>query len=840
MCRTRPLIAALFVCLCAPLTAQTWVDLLLDENAPVPQVKAAFDAHWAGRPYSRSKGWKQFQRWYWFNEQRTWPHGERMRPDVLLQATEEMRSMRNQRSGARDEAVWEPLGPTTWTSTSYNPGNGRVNCVFADPSNNSTLYAGTPSAGVWRSTDGGNTWSTLFTDLPSMGVSGVAIDTTGTGTIYIATGDGDASDTYSAGVLKSTDDGSTWITTGLNWNITQSRTTRALRMHPDDPLEMYCAASNGLFRTTDGAETWQQVVIGSFRDVEYMPGDTTLVYACTDQLYRSVPGGAGFTGSGITGLPTSAQVGRMAIAVTPADPLTVYVLCSNEEDNGFLGLYRSTDGGSNFFQVSNSPNLFGYEQDGSDSGGQAWYDMALAADPEDANTVYVGGINVWKSTNGGSDWEIISHWVFPSDIGYTHADIHSLDFIGTTLYCGSDGGLHRSDDDAGAWTDLSAGMNIMQLYRMGGSEILPELLMAGAQDNGMNRYNNGSWTHVLGADGMEGAVDPFDPAIVYGAFQNGGLSRSDNGGTDWTDITSGITEEGPWVTPYALDPTMPGRMISGFNNVWASDVRGDSWYQLTNWSDQESVRCLTIAPSDGSTIYAARADLVQRSSDGGFTWTDIRAGLPNLVPTSFAVNDEDPLHVWISFSGTTATRKVYESFDGGSSWTNRSLDLPNVPVNSVVMQPGSPNGIYAGTDIGVFYIDDYTPDWLPYGTGLPNLVVSELEVNMTSGKLRAATYGSGVWQTDLFFSPFARVQEESGHGTPRVHPLDMHGRFMVRCGTEDGALRTVMVSDAMGRRTALVQVSGNSAEVDLSTQAPGAYVVSIITDKGTWSQRVVR
>jgi hypothetical protein len=210
------------------------------------------------------------------------------------------------------------------------------------------------------------------------------------------------------------------------------------------------------------------------------------------------------------------------------------------------------------------------------------------------------------------------------------------------------------------------------------------------------------------------------------------------------------------------------------------------------------------------------------------------------VPTSFAVNDEDPLHVWISFSGTTATRKVYESFDGGASWTNRSLDLPNVPVNSVVMQPGSPNGIYAGTDIGVFYIDDYTPDWLPYGSGLPNLVVSELEVNMTSGKLRAATYGSGVWQTDLFFSPFAHVQEENGHGTPRVLPLDMHGRFMVRCGTEDGALRTVMVSDAMGRRTALVQGSGNSAEVDLSTQAPGAYVVSIITDKGTWSQRVVR
>lgn len=820
--------------------AQQWTELLMDDSTNIHAVKAAFDAAWEGRPYEKGKGWKQFQRWYWFNEQRTWPTGDRMDPSVRMQAMEELRAMRAQGSaGARDEAVWEPMGPTFWNSTSYNPGNGRVNIVVADPEDHNILFAGTPSAGLWRSSDAGANWEPLFTDLPSMGVSGIVIDTTGTGTIYIATGDGDGSDTYSAGVLKSTDNGSTWNTTGLDWNISQTRTTRALRMHPNDPLQLYCAASNGLFRSGDGAGTWQQVSTGSFRDVEFMPGDTTLLFACTDQLYRSVANGTAFTGSGITGLPPGEDVGRMAVAVTPADTLTVYVLCSNELDNSFLGLYRSTDGGSNFTLMSSSPNIFGYEDDGSDGGGQAWYDMALAVDPQDANTVYVGGVNVWKSTDGGTNWEIISHWVFPSDIGYTHADIHSLDFIGDRLFCGSDGGLHRNEDGAGSWTDLSAGLDIMQFYRMGSSEQLPLLIMAGAQDNGSNRLMNGVWTHVLGADGMEAAVDPTDPTILYATSQNGGLNRTDSSGTDWEYIAP--PDDGAWVTPFALDPTFPGRMIAGYTNLWASDNRGDTWYPMTNWNDENQVRCLAIAPSDGTVMYGARNDVVERCVDGGFVWTDIRPGLPNIAPTSFAVSHVDPMHAWITYSGTTAGKKIYETLDGGLNWINRSLNLPNVPVNSVVVQPGSPNGLYAGTDLGVFYLDDYATEWIPYGIGMPNVVVSELEINMSAGKLRAATYGRGIWQADLFYSPFAGVASLEAAEAPRLLALDQQGHYRVQASNATGGLVGLRVLDAMGRSIEERQLGGAfETEIDLRQRSTGAYAVVMITQHGTWCRRVVR
>ncbi len=840
MMRTVGLSIPLALCLLAPVvgSAQAWVDLMLDGSINLHTVEEEFNAYWQGRPYQKGKGWKQYQRWHWFMDQRTYPSGERIDPAVYMAAAEELRAMRAHGAGDRDDPVWEPLGPSAWNSTSYNPGNGRVNAVAVHPADPNIIYAGTPSGGLWRSTDGASTWQPLFTDLPSMGVSGIVIDTTGSGAILICTGDGDGADTWSAGVLKSIDDGATWQTTGLNWTIGQNRTTRALRMDPTDHDKLLCATSAGLWRTVNGATTWQQIMQGSFRDVEYMPGDTNVVFACSDQLFRSTNGGQNFSGVGITGLPDNSLVGRMAIAVSPAMPDVVYVLCSREEDNSYLGLYRSADGGLTFELRSDSPNLFGYESDGSDQGGQAWYDMALAVDPMNEQTVYLGGVNVWKSTDGGASWTISSHWTWPSTIGYTHADIHTLDIFGDRIYCGSDGGLHSSDDGGEEWMDRSAGLDIMQFYRLGGSELLPGTIMAGAQDNGSNRFEDGAWTHVLGADGMEAAMDVEDPAVVYASSQNGGLNRSDNGGVDWIGIAP--TEDGPWVTPYVLDPTFPGRILAGYTNVWMSDTRGVTWYQATWWDEGEYVRAICTAPSDGYFIYACRNDIIARSWDGGISWDDIDAGLPNLSPTSIAVDPDDPYHVWISFSGASTLAKVYESHDAGLTWTNRSQGIPNVPVNCIVAQPESPNGLYAATDLGVFYIDDYATSWQPYGVGMPNVVVNELEINRSSGKLRAATYGRGIWETDLFISPFASVDAQLDAQAPRVLAMDQAGRFLVR--PADGTrILNIRVFDTAGRTLLAEPVrDAGETQLDLTDSAIGTYLVQVTTTDGQWCRRVIR
>ena len=834
------LLPALLLLLTVPTSyAQTWVEQMLDPATDLHTVKQSFDQAWEGRSYQKGKGWKQFHRWYWFMDQRTWPSGERLDPAVHMEAAAEVNAARDRASGQRDVSLWEPLGPTFWNSISYNPGNGRVNAVAVDPTNDQVVYAGTPAAGLWKSTNGGNGWTALFTDLPSMGVSGIAVHPTAPDTVYIATGDGDGGDTYSAGVLKSYDGGLTWNATGLDWTLGQARNTRALRMHPYDPQRLVCATSNGLFRTVNGGASWGLSVPGSFYDVEFRPGDSLITYACTDRFYRSGANGVSF--SAVTnGLPSSDLVGRMAIAVTPADPWLVYVLCSKEEDDSFLGLYRSTDGGFSFEEMSTAPNLFGYQEDGSDSGGQAWYDMALAADPNDPQTLYAGGVNVWKSTNGGLGWTIVSHWTSPSEIGYTHADIHGLEVLNGKLYCASDGGLYVSEDDGEEWTDLSAGLDITQFYRLGGSELESDLIMAGAQDNGSNRYVDGQWTHVFGADGMEAAVDPTDPFTVYASYQLGGIMRSVDRGVNWDFIGDNVGEEGPWVTPFAIDPFNPYRMVAGYTNVWISDDQGDSWGMASNWSDEEQVRCLAIAPSDGNVIYVGRNDLLMRSTLGGANWVPINGvELPQLTPTSFAVDPTDPLHVWLSYSGTTNGQKVFESMDGGDTWTNRSFGLPNVPVNSIALNPGVVDGVYVGTDLGVFYRDDILNAWEPFGEGMPNVVVTELEVNQASGKLRAATFGRGIWQADLYVPIIAGVAEQDASTGPRLQRLDDAGRYRILTTDAHGTVRTVVLTDTRGR-TVTERLGTDINSIDLSDRAEGAYVATVTTTHGTWTYRISR
>jgi hypothetical protein len=200
------------------------------------------------------------------------------------------------------------------------------------------------------------------------------------------------------------------------------------------------------------------------------------------------------------------------------------------------------------------------------------------------------------------------------------------------------------------------------------------------------------------------------------------------------------------------------------------------------------------------------------------------------------VSHTDPMHVWISFSGTGSGQKVFESFDGGLTWVNKSQGLPNVPANSIVAQPDSPNGLYLGTDLGVFYRDDYMPQWEPHGIGLPNVVASELEINMTAGKLRAATYGRGIWEADLYFSPFANVAESGSTPGPRVVALDMEGRFGVQ---SDDQVTGVRVMDGLGR--ILLNLSGARANhIDLSAQPGGAFIIEVSTASGRWVRRVIR
>lgn len=742
---------ALSLFICNAFQAQEYVRLMEEQNANFYDIQESFYKHWDGKTYEKGKGWKQFKRWEYFMEPRVYPTGKITNPGLVFEEHQKFQKLYSPKKKTNNKAAnWTPLGPTNWNSIGWNPGIGRINAVTVDPNNSNVIYVGAPAGGCWKTTNGGNTWNPLTDDMATLGVSGIAVDYNNSNIIYIATGDGDGNDTYSIGVMKSTDGGATWNSTGLNWSTTQSRVMRKIIIDPNNSNILFVGTSNGLYKTIDAGLNWSSVLGGSIRDVEFNPANTNTVFACTStSFYKSLNGGNSF--SNITNGVPGSNVGRLSIAVTASDTNYVYLLASNAGDASFLGLYRSTDAGNSFSLRTNSPNVFGYNTNGGDSGGQSWYDMALAVSPTNKNEVYTGGINVWKSTNGGSSLTALSRWNWPTgSYEYVHADIHTLDFYGNTLFCGSDGGIFKSTNAGNTFTDLTAGIQNSQFYRLSNSVTNSGTLMGGTQDNGSFMLKNGTWTHVTGGDGMECIVDYSNANTMYSSSQFGNLYKSTNGGASFNGITGSIGDQGAWVTPYTLDPVNPNTIYLGYHDIYKSTNGGNTWNTISSFSAGGDLKSLVVAPSNNNTIYCASDNIIYRTTNGGSNWTNITSGLPGNAITYITVHNTNSNILWVSLSGFTNGNKVFKSTNGGNTWTNVSGNLPNLPINCVVYENGTNNGIYVGTDMGVYYKNDDMSLWQTYMDGLPNVMVYELEIHYGTGKLRAATYGRGIWESDLF------------------------------------------------------------------------------------------
>lgn len=722
--------------------SQDWVRLFNDPQANFYDVQRSFNEYWTNKTPERGQGWMIFKRWEYFMEPRVYPTGNL--PDFTSAYTEIKRYKESRKDNINDLANWTSMGPYQWLSISYNPGIGRMYGAVAHPYSANILYTGGASGGLWISQNGGANWVTVTDGLEVLGVSGICIHPTNPNIMYIATGDGDGGANYSIGVLKSTTGGFSWNTTGLSYQVSQGLRINKLMMSPANPDILIAGSNAGIFLTTNGGVNWTNVITNVIRDIEYHPSDPNIIYAAGTLFFKSTNAGASFTQTG-TGIPTSG-INRLALGVSPAGANYVYALASSSSNSGFQGFYRSTNAGENFVLTTNTPNILGYNSNGSSTGGQGTYDLCVAVSPLNVNEVFTGGINIWKSTDAGDNFTCNTYWIYPpSSFGYVHADVHTLDFIGNTLFTGTDGGLFKSTNFGANWIDLSAGLATTQFYRFGGTPMNPDLLIGGTQDNGTNRYT-GVWTHVLGADGMEAAIDPTDPNMMYCSIQNGGLRRSFNGGNNFQSMVNNITGSGAWVTPYVLDPVNHETIYAGFQDVWRSTDRGSVWTKLTNYNGT-TFRSLAVAKSDNNYIYAGTFTAIYRSTDKGTTWTNITAGLPGNSKTYISVSSTDPQELWITLSGYTAGEKVYHSTNAGNNWTNVSGTLPNLPANTIIYL--DPDRLFIGLDVGVYYRDITMSDWEPFMTNLPNVEISEFEIHEGTNKLRAATYGRGIWESPI-------------------------------------------------------------------------------------------
>lgn len=753
---------------------EKWQNHLFNNNNNFFDIQNDFNKYYDSVVKTENKipkglGIKQFKRWEYYWESRVDTDGNFPKNGHLLdEMTKYLNSknisqntFRNYQTGIGN---WEIVGPIELpdNGTGQLNGNGRLNCISFHPTDANTIFVGAPSGGVWKTTDGGATWTEYSNGLIRLGVSSIAIDPNTPSTLYIGTGDRDANTSPGYGVWRSIDGGLNW--TAHN-NGMGNRTINEIIMDPNNANIMLAAASNGyVYRTTDGGSNWTQSsqLYMNPKDIAFHPTNSNIVYAGGTKFYKSTDGGLAWT-EVTSGLPSGAQ--RIALAVSQNQPDWVYLLVGN--GLGLMGIYRSTDSGSNFSTRTTSPNILGYQINGSDNNSQAWYDLVIAADPTDANTIYTGGINIWKSTDGGTTMNCASYWVGSNGgIDGVHADQHALEFSPHTnaLYSGNDGGIYISTNNGNDWDDLSSGLAIAQVYKIGVSQTEAELVINGFQDNGTAIARDNNFSTSIGGDGMECIIDPTNENYMYGALYYGEINRSTNGGSSFGTIanngTNGINESGAWVTPYKLDPNNNSRMLIGYSNLWRSnDVvtpasNSINWTQISNFTGTSKIRDIAIAPSNSNVVYISSDDNTFRRStnatSGAPTWTDLSGSLPvNSWPKDIEIDPTDPTHVFIAMGNN-----IYGSTDSGTNWTNISGTLPNISLNTIIIDKESTvDAMYVGMDLGVYYKDNNMSDWELYSNGLANVEITELEIQYASSncssKLYAATYGQGLWKSDL-------------------------------------------------------------------------------------------
>ncbi|MEA2936035.1 MAG: hypothetical protein QOD74_2681, partial [Variibacter sp.] len=661
-------------------------------------------------------------------------------------------------SPAFAQNTWTEIGPTNIATSQTT--SGRVNSIAIDPSNTSVLYAAAATGGVWKSTNGGTSWTALTDTQCSLAMGSIAIDPTNTQVIYAGTGEENfsADSYYGCGILKSTNGGASWTQIGAaNFDTaTGGATISKILINPSSTQTVFVASDFGLYRTTNGGSSFTQVMSQTpVTDLVMDPTNSNILYAAVGYLfgnanngvYKSTDGGATW-GKLAGGLPTT-NVGRIGLAIGgTAAAGTLIATVQNSSSFALLGLWTTTNSGTSWTQLTAT---------GASCSSQCWYDMYVAIDPSNANTVYFGGLSLYKSTNGGASF---------SDIGTIHVDHHAFAFQPggptTTIYAGSDGGIYKSTNGGSTWTSLNTNIAITQFYN--GLSLHPtnaNIVLGGTQDNHTLRYTGSpawssvSFSGVGGCDGGFTVIDQATPTTQYAECQWGGSfsgpRRSDSGGS-FVQKTSGINlaDSGLFIPPIIGSPSSATTLYFGTVKVYKTTNSGDSWTPSATTigvaSFGQQVAHIAQAPSNANIIYASAASKVWKSSDGNANYTQVSTGLPNRVATYVAVHPTDPNTVFATFSGF-GTGHVWKSTNGGTSWTNISSNLPDIPVNAIVLDPAAPTTeIFVGTDLGVYRTNNGGASWTVFNTGLPNVPVLDLKYNPTTSVLAAATHGRGVFK----------------------------------------------------------------------------------------------
>ena len=693
----------------------------------------------------------------------------------------------------------------SWTA--LGPGNvgGRVRSIVVNPSNGNQIIIGSVSGGIWKSTDGGASWSSKTDTLSFLAISSLLIDPLNSNVVYAGTGEGwqnyDA--VYGGGIYKSTDFGDTWALLSSTTGAAAGNFRNVMKLASDTSGNIYAATKDymakygggvydvagGLFLSSNQGTSWNKISSTTMSTNYFNPDDVVAVSssvidfavgangATPGGIYRTTDGGG--TWSKVSSALPASGYGRIALAQDPNTLTTLYAAfesldTSPSGDGGLKGIFKSTDGGAVWIQLtspqkiastSTSSGNMSYLKD------QGWYDNVIAVDPNNSSNIFVGGVEVMKTTNGGASWTQATYWNSFYGLPYVHADHHAIAFDRTTpntIIEGNDGGVYKTTNAGASWTSLNNGLSITQFY--GGAVYKTgATYYGGTQDNGHLKYSGTGtlWSAAVGGDGGYAAQDQTTPQVSYEEYVYLELSKTTDGGTTWNDCISGLTDAKNssaclFIAPFAMSTENSSDLIAGSNRVWVSTNSAGSWTAVSNvLSSGRFVSAVTL--TSGTTNFLAFAG----TTDGKMfrcRTLDPTAGVnawDTVTPPSsnngwvrrIVVDPNDKNKVYACYggyntAGQLSSRHLWYSTDQGTTWSDISTQLPNVPVHSLAIDPNSSSVVYAGTETGVYTTSNLGTTWQLYSAGMPTYVpTDEVVVQHDTKALFAFTHGRGVFST---------------------------------------------------------------------------------------------
>lgn len=772
---------------------------------------------------------------------------------------------------------WILCGPT-------NIG-ARVNTIAVHPKDENIIYAGFSSGGLFKTIDGGKNWQPLMDDQRFLAIGAICIDPKNPEIVYVGTGDPNVTGYpfLGDGLYKTENGGRTWQNLGLS----ETRIITDIVINPLNTQIIHVGTlglpfernnQRGLYRSTDGGKTWRQTLFvanqAGIIDLVMDPSNPNILYAASwdrirnnketivvgpnAHVYKSIDGGVSWQILG-GGLPTG-PMSRIGLAIDRLQPQTLYALYSGP-DKRIDNIYRSRNGGQNWSPII-AWDSTGLERDV--LGDMGWYFGKIAVNPNNSFEIYLLGVDLFRSRDGGKNWELGAPYWYKEEV---HADKHALVYTSSgAILLGTDGGIYRSDDGF-SWTDIED-IPATQFYRVAYNPNFPKNYYGGAQDNGtlQGTVSNLEWNRIYSGDGFQPVFDPKNPLVFWVQSQYGGFQVTQNGGVTFYSGKNGInlSDRTNWDTPLFFSQTSPNTLYTGTFQVYRNTISPKSNWQaisgdLTDGVIYEStfhnISTVHESPLDGNLLYAGTSDAnVWRTDDSGKTWIAIKSGLPERYTTCVKASPSDVNTVYVTQSGyrdNDFQPHLFRSSNRGRTWTAISSNLPPLAINDLIVIPNRRDSIlFVATDGGVYGTTNGGKEWNRVGVNMPIIAVYSLAYNPVRMELVAGTYGRSVQAyplADILNTQTTATQNEIASTTIdlQLYPVPVKEELRITWNTQlfDGSLIALRIFNSIGQQV-FTQQWGNAPDLPLQLSLqqflPGPYVLQLSDGEKTVSRLFVK